>query len=200
MKHARPRVLALGAVGLVLVLVAATVLALQVRVQSSGVDAACGSPFDVISGRATWEDWFAQDLTDPRVGPRSPLVRTDACPAAVNRRTASAGTLAAAAALLGAAAVLLAARDRARHARPARVPLRRLGAWVSGIGAGLTIAGVVALGVLLANPDAALFLYVDRWVIAIVGLILLVPAVVLTVGGRALMLAAEPRDDRPDEW
>jgi hypothetical protein len=48
---------------------------------------------------------------------------------------------------------------------------------------------------LLGNPDAALFQYVDRWVIAIVGMLVLIPAIALAASGRALMLVADTHDD-----
>jgi hypothetical protein len=177
----------------VLIVAAGTVLLLQVRVDSSGVSASCGAPFDVISGRANWQQWFSEDLADPRIRADSPLVRTESCPAAVNRRTTIAGILGAMAVGLATAGLLLAARDRRRRTQP--IPLRTLGAWVAGVGAALTMAGAVGLIVLLANPDAALFQYVDRWVIAIVGMFVLIPAITLAASGRALMLVADTHDE-----
>lgn len=190
----RWRLLGLRVVGLLLALAAGTVLLLQVSVRASGVGAACGAPFDVMSGRAGWQEWYAQDLTDPRVTARTPLVRTEECPAALNRRTAAAGALGAAAVIAMTAAALPAARDRRRRTRP--TPLRTLGTWVTGVGTVLTTSGLIALVLLLVNPDAALFLYVDRWVVAVVGLIVLIPAIALAAGGRALMLVAGTRDEQ----
>ncbi len=180
-------------IGVVLVLAAGTVLLLQVRVDSSGISASCGAPFDVISGRANWQQWFSEDLADPRIRADAPLVRTETCPTAVNRRTTIAGMLGATAVVLATAGALLAARDRRR--RTQSIPLRTLGAWVAGVGAALTMAGVISLIVLLANPDAALFQYVDRWVIAIVGMLVLIPAIALAASGRALMLVADTHDE-----
>ncbi len=187
------RILGFRAIGVVLVLAAGTVLLLQVRVESSGISASCGAPFDVISGRANWQQWFSEDLADPRIRADSPLVRTETCPTAVNRRTTIVGTLGATAVVLATAGALLAARDRRR--RTQRIPLRTLGAWVAGVGASLTMAGVISLIVLLANPDAALFQYVDRWVIAIIGMLMLIPALALAASGRGLMLVADPHDE-----
>jgi hypothetical protein len=65
---------------------------------------------------------------------------------------------------------------------------------VTGAGAALVGAGLVALGVLLANPRATLFVYVDRWVVAVAGLLVLVPAIALAAGGRALTIAATAHD------
>ena len=187
----RRRILGFGAIGFVLILAAGTVLVLQVRVHASGISASCGAPFDVISGRADWQQWFSADLTDPRISAARPLIRTEMCPTAVNRRTTSAGILAGTGLVLLTAAALLAGRDRRRRTRP--TPLRALGAWVTGVGAALTVAGIIGLVVLLANPGAALFLYVDRWVIAIIGMLVLIPAIALAASGRALMLVAETR-------
>ena len=193
----RRRILGFGAIGVVLMLAAGTVLMLQVRVHASGISASCGAPFDVISGRANWQQWFSTDLTDPRISAARPLVRTEACPTAVNRRTTIAGILAATGLALVTAAALLVARDRRRRTRP--IPLRALGAWVTGVGAALTVAGFIGLVVLLANPDAALFLYVDRWVIAIIGMLVLIPTIAVAASGRALMLVADMRvEDRVD--
>ena len=178
--------------GAALLVAAGTLLTLQVRVHSSGVSASCGAPFDVVSGRANWQRWFTADLADPRTGDPVPLVRTEACPAAANRRTAIAGTAAAAGVALIAAA-LLTRSDPVRHRKPR--PLRALGGWVTGVGAALTAAGLIGLVVLLANGDAVLFLYVDRWVVAIIGMLLLVPAIALTAAGGALLLIANGRVD-----
>ena len=54
----------------------------------------------------------------------------------------------------------------------------------------ICIGGVGAIVRLAANPDSALFLYVDRWVAVFIGLLMLLPAVWLVVAGRALGLAA----------
>ena len=184
--------------GVVLMVAAGTVLLLQVRVHESGIGASCGAPIDVISGRADWQQWFSADLNDPRVTATDPLVRTETCPTAINRRTMIAGILAATGLALLAVAAFLTPRVRHRHPEPRS--LQTLGAWVTGVGATLTTAGVAALVVLLANPRAALYLYVDRWVVAIIGILVLIPAIALTAGGRALMLAANSRvADRADD-
>ena len=60
----------------------------------------------------------------------------------------------------------------------------------SGVGAALTIAGVVAVILLVADADSTLFLYTDRLVVAVVGLIVLVPTVALFVLGRTLVIVA----------
>lgn len=191
------RILGFGAVGLVLIFAAGTILLLQVRVQASGISAPCGAPFDVISGRANWQRWFSTDLTDPRISAARPLVRTEACPTAVNRRTTVAGILAVTGLGLVTGAALLAARDRRRRTQP--IPLRTLGALVTGVGAALTVAGFIGLVVLLGRRDAPLFFYVDRWVVAIIGMLVLIPAIALAGSGRALMLFADARvEDRTD--
>ncbi len=190
----RWRLVGLGAVCGLFLAIAGTVLLLQVRVHRSGLGASCGAPFDVITGRADWQTWYADDLTDPRLTVTTPLVRTEACPAAVNHRTALAGALGAVGITAGVAAIVIA---RARHTRSRPTQLRTLGTWVTAIGVALTTAGLVGLVVLLANPHAAVFLYVRRWVVAIIGVIVLIPAIALAAGGRALMLFAETRDERP---
>ena len=54
---------------------------------------------------------------------------------------------------------------------------------------------------MVADADSTLFLYVDRGVVALVGLIVLVPTLALIVIGRALTLIAphlaEPREPTP---
>ncbi len=179
---------------LLIIVIAGIVLVLQVRVHEGGIAAACGAPFDVISGRGDWQTWYAEDLNDPRLGAQpSTLIRTEGCPAAVNRRTAVAGGLGVVAVLFGAATAILTGRSRVRTGPTS---LGTLGAWVTGVGVVLTLAGFVALIVLLANPSATLFLYVDRWVVATVGSIVLIPAIALAAGGRALMLVARQSDER----
>jgi hypothetical protein len=68
--------------------------------------------------------------------------------------------------------------------------LARLGRVTSAVGGGLTLVGLVGIGMLLADADSTLFLYTDRTVVAVVGLIVLVPAIALFAAGRALALAA----------
>ncbi len=180
-------------VAALLLFVASTVVVvLQVRVHADGVGAACGAPFDVFSGRADWQTWYADDLTDPRLTKDTRLVRTDQCPSALNRRTVLAGVLGAAALAGGSLAWIIERRSRPRG-RP--TPLHTLGVWVTAIGVALTAAGLTALVLLLANGSAALYLYVDRWVVATVGAIVLVPALALAAGGRALMRRAGCPDD-----
>ena len=193
----RPPSLATGAATFLVLLAAGVVLLLQVRVDAGGTAASCGAPFDVISGRADWQTWYAADLSDPRLGGQAPaLIRTELCPSAVNRRTALSGGLGAIALVAGAATLTLVAHDRPRTRR---TDLGTLGAWVTGVGMALTAAGLAAMIVLLANPSATLYLYVDRWVVAVVGLIVLVPAIALAAGGRALMLVARTSDGRTKE-
>jgi hypothetical protein len=189
--------LAAGAVTGLVLLAAATVLFLHVRVHTAGVGVSCGAPFDVVAGRADWHTWYAEDLSDPRLDSRQPaLPRTDMCPDAVNRRTLLAGSLGAVALVTGTVAIAVAVRNRPA---PRRSQLRTLGAWVTGVGVALTTAGLAALAVLLANPSATLFLYVDRWVVATVGMLALVPAIALAAGGRALMIGAPRTEDRSSE-
>ena len=70
---------------------------------------------------------------------------------------------------------------------------------VTAAGAALAIAGATALVLLVADPRSTLFLYVDRPVAVLFGLLLLEPAVAMILVGRALSLAAvvrvESRDD-----
>ena len=185
----------ISAVVLAVVLAAAAiaVTAGQVEVRTSTADAArsCGSVFDGLADRSGWEVWWAADLDDPRDEVRSALLRTTECPAAINRRMALAAGL-------GAAAAILAVVAHACLGRPPRRPapdddaasrLARLGRGAtSGAGAALTIAGVAAVVLLVADADSTLFLYTDRLVVAVVGLIVLVPTVALFVLGRTRLV------------
>ena len=60
-------------------------------------------------------------------------------------------------------------------------------------GVGLTIAGFAAIVLLVADAESTLFLYTDRLVVGVVGLIALVPAVALALGGWALRSAGGSR-------
>lgn len=168
------------------------VVVAQVTVTSDVESAArtCGSAFDALTDRSGWEVWWARDLDEPDTSIRSALIRTDLCPGAVNRRIVVAT-------LLGAVGVvsLLFARFRERRDdrvvgadRPRATGLDRLGNWVSWVAAMLLIGGVIAIIGLVADADSTLFLYVDRLVVGIVGLIVLLPAIALLAIGRALVL------------
>ena len=80
--------------------------------------------------------------------------------------------------------------------------IRRLGRTTSVAGALLTIAGVVAITVLVADSESTLFLYTDRLVVAVVGLIVLVPTMAMLAIGRALSIVGqhleEGEKDRED--
>jgi hypothetical protein len=68
------------------------------------------------------------------------------------------------------------------------------------VGAILTLAGLVAVVLLVADADSTLFLYTDRLVVGVVGLIVLVPTASLVVIGRALTIlgGADGRRDGVD--
>ena len=196
----RSRTLLLGLAIAAVVLASATaaVVAAQVEVTDSdvGVTRTCGSVFDSVTDRSGWETWWARDLDETDVAVRSALVRTTGCPDAINLRLAVGATLAGIAAIL--ALVLLAVTNR--QGRPPAAGsgegdrLLRLGRATSYVGAALTMVGLLALVVLVADADSTLFLYTDRLVVGIVGLIVLVPTVALFVIGRALMILAGTGD------
>lgn len=208
------RVIALGLVGVGMILAALAVTASQIEVTDDDIDVtrACGSVFDGIADRSGWEVWWAHDLDEPDDAVRSALVRTTHCPGAVNDGILLAAVLGA----LGVAALTVAVWRRPRRgstAPPTAVGGRlvRLGRVTSFVGAGLTVVGAVAIVVLLADADSTLFLYTDRVVVAAVGLIVLVPAIALFAMGRALVLVgrgtgplappelAEPADGERDD-
>ena len=164
----------------------------QVEVADSGVGAtrSCGSAFDAAVDRSGWELWWARDLDEPDPGERAALIRTTRCPEAVNLRIGAAAALGA----FGSFAALASRRSfRSERAEPGRVTstagaITRLGRATSVAGAVLSIAGVVALVVLVADADSTLFLYTDRLVVAVVGLIVLIPALALFAIGRVVQL------------
>lgn len=177
-----------------------TTLVVQVTV-SNDVEAAsrtCGSAFDAIVDRSGWEIWWARDLDDPDESVRAALVRTNRCPTAINQRIVLASVLGA----LGVVAAMF-GRFRMTGGRPTsragRLPadqIVRLGRATTWIGAALSVAGVVAIVVLVADADSTLFLYVDRLVVGVVGLIVLIPTIALFVIGRALVLVGSSLERR----
>jgi hypothetical protein len=175
----------------VLTAVAANFVATQVEVTHTGVDVTrtCGSAFDALADRSGWEIWWARDLDEPDPEVRTALVRTSGCPGAINGRLALAAVAGGVAALAVLGAVVLRG-ERSRSRAPADVAARlvRLGRITSLLGAVLTFAGVVAIVLLVADADSTLFLYTDRVVVGIVGLIVLVPTASLVVIGRALTI------------
>jgi hypothetical protein len=75
----------------------------------------------------------------------------------------------------------------------ALLPTSASGSYVSDritsfVGAILTLAGIVGIVLLVADADSTLFLYTDRLVVGVVGLIVLVPTASLIVIGRALAI------------
>lgn len=181
-------------IGIVLLIVAGGVLLFQVSVHGAGTPPrACGSAWDVVTGRAGWPQWWAADLADPVAGSSGQPVRTLSCPGAVNDRIIASGGLA-----LGAVAVVSVSEVVIRRRlRPAGLlpggrarRLRLFGTAVTTAGGLLTAGGLAAIAILAADPGSPVFLYVSRPVAVLVGLLLLLPAVVLIVLGRGISLLA----------
>ncbi len=183
----------------VLTVAGCTVVAFsQVEVTDDAVRATrtCGSAFDTVVDRTGWEVWWASDLDEPDDAVRAALVRTERCPGAVNVRIAGA-------AALGGLAVGLAVLGRRRRPDDGRVlddsgsqsaRLARIGVATTWTGGLLTVAGIVAVVILVADADSTLFLYTDRVVVGVVGLIVLVPTIALFVIGRVLTVLGTPVD------
>lgn len=179
-----------------LLIAASLSMLLGVTVRAAGGRrVACGSGWDVVSGRSGWQRWWAQDLADP-AGDGS-LARTTRCVDAVNARLVLAAVLALAALALLAAVEVYTWRHR--HIRIAR----RSGTgrlWLAGTvmsitGGLLLLGGLAALGVLLADPDSLLFEYVDRPTAALLGGLLLMPALLLVALGGLARSSAQAWDD-----
>ena len=193
--------------GIALLIVCGLVLLLQVSVPGAGTPPrACGSAWDVVAGRAGWPQWQAADLSDPAEARGGGLVRTLRCPGAVNGRIVISGGLALAAVALVAAGELAALRPARRAGSAGPGPARRLkllGTAVTILGGLLTAAGLAAIALLVADPRAPLFLYVSRPVVVLAGLLLLLPAIVLIVVGRAASMMARylahPEEVKPGE-
>jgi hypothetical protein len=187
---------ALTALAVGLLLAAIALLILQVEVthegEVSGASAqttrTCGSAFDGVADRSGWEVWWAHDLDEPDEAVRAALVRTRQCPDAINRRIVLSAVLMAGAASAAAGATRLRRTRTLLHDDDVVGRIARLGRMTSYVGVALTVAGAGALALLLADAESTLFLYTDRPVVAVGGLIVLVPAVALIVLGRALAL------------
>lgn len=202
-RHARQRlVFALGVLAMVLAAAAVAVVAAQVevtgRVNVSGASVAvtrtCGSALDGVADRSGWQLWWARDLDEPDEAVRAALLRTTRCPDAINTRIVLAAVLAVGAGSAGACVLWLQRRRAPVVADDVVVRVARLGRLTMYVGVVVTIAGAGAILLLLADADSTLYLYTDRSVVAVVGLIALVPAVVLAVMGRVLVLVAGVRD------
>ena len=199
------RMLTAAAAGLMIILLGA-VLLVQIEVTDAEVAATrgCGSVFDSAVDRSGWELWWARDLDEP-VEVRSALVRTTRCPDAVNQRVALATALGISALVLGAVATARRRTDRSANTSASPIARRvvRIGRLTSALGGVLTALGIAAIVILVADADSTLFLYTDRLVVAVVGLIVLIPTITLFVIGRVLAILGEDvrqfERDRSDE-
>jgi len=187
-------VFATGIAAALALFLAGAVLLVQIEVTDAGVAATrtCGSVFDSVVDRSGWEQWWVHDLDEPDEV-RSALVRTTRCPEAVNRRVAIAAVLGITGVVLGAVAMARRRSDRSADtaASPIGGRIVRIGRLTSALGGALTVLGVIAIVVLVADADSTLFLYTDRLVVAVVGLIVLIPTIALFVIGRVLVLLGE---------
>jgi len=175
-----------------LILLLGAVLLVQIEVTEAAVTRSCGSVFDSAVDRSGWEQWWAADL-DESDEVRPSMVRTTRCPDAVNQRVAIAAALGITALVLGAVATARRRSDRSAAASASSVGHRvaRIGRITSTLGGALTALGIIAIIVLVADADSTLFLYTDRLVVAVVGLIVLIPTVTLFVIGRVLVLLGD---------
>ncbi len=187
------RVVTAIAAALMIVLLGA-VLLVQIEVTDAEVAAtrSCGSVFDSVVDRSGWELWWAHDL-DENDEVRSALVRTNRCPDAVNHRVAIAAVLGMTGLVLGAVAMARGQADRSADTTASPIGRRviRIGRLTSALGGALTTFGIIAIVILVADADSTLFLYTDRLVVAVVGLIVLIPTITLFVIGRVLVLLGE---------
>ena len=198
-------VFTIGIAAALAAVLAGAVLLVQIEVTDSDVAAtrSCGSVFDSVVDRSGWEQWWVHDLDEPDEV-RSALVRTTRCPEAVNRRVAIAAVLGVTGVGLGAVAMARRRSDRSADTAVSPVGRRlvRIGRLTAALGGALTALGIIAVVVLVADADSTLFLYTDRLVVAVVGLIVLVPTIALFVIGRVLVLLGESTEqieqDRPD--
>ena len=180
--------------GALMVVLLGAALLVQIEVTDAEVAAtrSCGSVFDSAVDRSGWELWWARDL-DEADEVRSALVRTTRCPDAVNQRVAIAAALGFTALVLGGVAMARGRADRSSDSTATPVGRRvvRIGRLTSALGGALTVLGIIAIVILVADADSTLFLYTDRLVVAVVGLIVLIPTITLFVIGRVLVLLGE---------
>lgn len=176
--------------GGIFILLAAIVFMAQVKVTSeAGLSRPCGSAFDVAVGRVGWPEWWSQDLGDPEVVGGDTLVRSEKCPDAINRQQLIAGLWAFGALLVvGLAELARYLLDRGSGTDHESFALTRLGSVVAVVGGALLVAGIAGVVLLIADPDDTLFLFVSRPTVALIGLVLLLPAVVLVIAGVVLRL------------
>lgn len=180
------------AAGVALAVVACIALLQQVTVRDGATGVACGSGFDVIAGRTDWRDWWALDVAAADPAGEPSFARSRQCPSALNRRTLPAGAIVVLAVAAVAGSEVLRARRRAELRPPVTRPaerVRRLGLVVTVAGVVLATAGAAALVLLVADPRSTLFLYVDRPVAVLFGLLLLQPAIAMILVGRAVSVA-----------
>ncbi|MGI9602158.1 MAG: hypothetical protein ACR2QE_09750 [Acidimicrobiales bacterium] len=190
--------LGLIAVALVLGAVAGVLWQVEVTDDEVGATRACGSAFDVLADRSGWQVWWAADLDEPDEAVRAALPRTTRCPDAVNQYLIVSATMTLVGLCLSVAAAVVGRRPYSSSGTPEGRSLRRAGAVTAVIGAVLTVGGLIGLVVLVADADSTLFLYTDRLVVALVGVIVLIPALALTLGGYAVHVAGRRLDGSMD--
>ncbi len=183
-----------------LAVVSVAVLLGQVEVSDDAAEAtrSCGSVLDSVIDRSGWDLWWASDLDEPDPAVRTQLVRTRLCPEAVNRRLSIASAIGAVA--VGASLLARTGGDpERRRGEPGSgaigARLARIGTVSSRIGLGLSLAGLAAIVVLVGDAQSTLFLYTDRLVVAVVGLLVLTPTIALFVIGRVLTVLGAHLDD-----
>lgn len=181
-------------------LVVLTGLMLLVHVGVSGGGHAesltCGSAWDVISGRVGWRDWWSADQASAASSAAFP--RTLRCPGAVDMRMWLAAGIFVAALVVAVSGEFVGRRGE-RRIRPARVSPHRRRVLAEGCvvgGATLTLAGLVGIALLTADPHDPLFLYASRPVVVLIGLLLLSPAMLIVAVG--LLARAAQADSAPE--
>ncbi len=172
----------------------------EVTDHAVSVTRTCGSAFDSAIDRSGWDLWWASDLDEPDPTVRSELVRTRLCPDAVNRRFAIAMALGAM--VIGAAFIAQThhrSKRRPEESTAVGARIARLGTASSWVGLGLSLAGLIAIIVLVGDAESTLFLYTDRLVVTVVGLLVLTPTIALFVIGRVLTVLGGHLDSETTE-
>lgn len=169
---------------------AGSLFALFSNVEAGEPARTCGSVFDTVVDRSGWEDWWAADLDDPDDGVRSGLTRTQQCPRNINQRLAATIVLGGLGVMLGGLIRNRRSERIASDPHSIRDQLARVGRATAIAGALLGVAGLIGIVVLTADADSTLFLYTDRIVVAVIGLVVLVPTLALFAIGRVLAIIA----------